>query len=456
MAEERLRRGLKSVSARFGVEVSVEMKGGDWRARLGMQVSGTGSAAEERCEARGVEELRSLAQSACARLAGSAVRDFGNNAYAASLLGAGPLAILDDAELSHWQRLLSLQLEAAAVHTLLRLCAETEVLARRSKAAAARNAEVQLAFSRDVAPVADAASMRGRLERAALALGEGQPGAASEVLRTVVADEQELLQGLDARRRSFFAVVLTLAHFLERAEGVAGAEELCSGFVQEALTTPAGSWESFHLDRGGSPTAAALGEVSSLLGENHPLVRCLAAVLPKPAQVRPVEEEAWPDEARIRSARVAEAQAAAPVPERVWAMRNAAATLALTGAREQALALLRQAVEVEDAWVGGSPDPRLLGALCDLHAVLAGSEEAAPVAERIVQICAAVADSHVEAGETEEAALLLSSVAAEYGGGEQAAAAASRSVGVPPERGLVRRLADARQSERGRVTGAHS
>lgn len=456
VTEERLRRGLKTVSARFAVEVSVESKGGDWRARLGVDVSGTGSAVEDKCEAGGVEDLRQQAQSAYARLAASAVCEFGNNAFATSLLGAGPLAILDDAEFAHWQRLLRVQLEASALQTLLRLCAETEVMARRSKTGASRSAELQLAFLRDVAPVADSASMRGRLERAVLALHQAQPDACSEVLRAVAADEQALLTGLDARRRSFFAVVLTLAHFLDRAAGTAGAQELCSRFVQEALVTPAGSWESCFLDRGGSPSAAALAELSSLLGESHPLTRCVAATLPKPAQVHPAEEEEWPDEARIRAARVADAQAAAPVPERVWAMRNAAATLALTGAREQALALLRTAVEVEAAWVGGSPDPRLLGALCDLHSLLAGSAEAGPVAERIVVICTAIADARLEAGDAPGAALLLASVAAEYGGGPEAAVAVARLADVEPEMGLVRRLAEAHQSVRGRVTGANS
>lgn len=49
-----------------------------------------------------------------------------------------------------------------------------------------------------------------------------------------------------------------------------------------------------------------------------------------------VEEEApqeeWPDESDIRRARSEAAKAATPIPEQIWALRNSAQTLAMTGA----------------------------------------------------------------------------------------------------------------------------
>lgn len=38
-------------------------------------------------------------------------------------------------------------------------------------------------------------------------------------------------------------------------------------------------------------------------------------------------EEEWPDQAVTAAARLAEREAATPVPERVWALRNVASTL---------------------------------------------------------------------------------------------------------------------------------
>ena len=38
-------------------------------------------------------------------------------------------------------------------------------------------------------------------------------------------------------------------------------------------------------------------------------------------------EEEWPDQAETAAARLAEREAATPVPERVWALRNVASTL---------------------------------------------------------------------------------------------------------------------------------
>ena len=43
-------------------------------------------------------------------------------------------------------------------------------------------------------------------------------------------------------------------------------------------------------------------------------------------------EEEWPDQAETAAARLAEREAATPVPERVWALRNVASTLVRPGA----------------------------------------------------------------------------------------------------------------------------
>ena len=68
-------------------------------------------------------------------------------------------------------------------------------------------------------------------------------------------------------------------------------------------------------------------------------------------------EEEYPDTAERKKATAAARDAATPVPEKVWALRNVGSTLAMGGAREQARArqLLEKAVVLKQQWLS---DPR--------------------------------------------------------------------------------------------------
>lgn len=70
-------------------------------------------------------------------------------------------------------------------------------------------------------------------------------------------------------------------------------------------------------------------------------------------------EEEWPDEAEAAAARAQAREAATPVPERVWALRNVGSTLALGGPGERARArqMLEKAALLKADWVGGSRHP---------------------------------------------------------------------------------------------------
>lgn len=70
-------------------------------------------------------------------------------------------------------------------------------------------------------------------------------------------------------------------------------------------------------------------------------------------------EEEWPDETELRAARMADKDAKTPVPERVWALRNVAGTLAMGGAGERARArqLLEQAVLLKQQWAEANDHP---------------------------------------------------------------------------------------------------
>lgn len=70
-------------------------------------------------------------------------------------------------------------------------------------------------------------------------------------------------------------------------------------------------------------------------------------------------EEEWPDEDEVRAARMAVREEATPVPERAWALRNVASTLALGGPGERARArsLLEKAVLLKEQWLDNDQHP---------------------------------------------------------------------------------------------------
>ena len=70
-------------------------------------------------------------------------------------------------------------------------------------------------------------------------------------------------------------------------------------------------------------------------------------------------EEEWPDASETAAAAFAERQARTPLPERVWALRNVAGTLALGGLGERARArrLLEEAVALKEEAVGNKEHP---------------------------------------------------------------------------------------------------
>ena len=85
----------------------------------------------------------------------------------------------------------------------------------------------------------------------------------------------------------------------------------------------------------------------------------------------------WPDMQEVRRARREEVEATTPVPERIWALRNAAAALALTGVPVKAREMMENAVQLKDDWVDDPVSPRLLGELqvrapgCAAHQTMA-------------------------------------------------------------------------------------
>lgn len=70
-------------------------------------------------------------------------------------------------------------------------------------------------------------------------------------------------------------------------------------------------------------------------------------------------EEEWPDASELAAERAAAREAATPVPERVWALRNVAATAAMSGPAGvgRAVQMLDKAIGLKEEWVGGAEHP---------------------------------------------------------------------------------------------------
>ena len=65
------------------------------------------------------------------------------------------------------------------------------------------------------------------------------------------------------------------------------------------------------------------------------VVAPLVALCVQAALAAKLLEEEWPDRAETAAARLAEREAATPVPERVWALRNVASTLVSGSLKQQ-------------------------------------------------------------------------------------------------------------------------
>lgn len=136
--------------------------------------------------------------------------------------------------------------------------------------------------------------------------------------------------------------------------------ELVVGAPQDSLQVPA-TLLSLVL----GPDHPLAREMASIAEANQsPITRQLAQEKQRIYQTELAEkllEEEWPDETEMRAARMADKEAKTPIPERVWALRNVAGTLAMGGPGERAKArkFLEQAVKLKQKFAGAPDHPGL-------------------------------------------------------------------------------------------------
>lgn len=299
----------------------------------------------------------------------AAAGDFASAVRLQAMTGSGALQAMDEYELQLWVYVATARTIAAAQPQMAALIdgSSTRVIDRTK--------DVQVGTERFVLPENQPQQFAARANAAAAALHERRTSDASMLLDGLVEDEERLFyQGLPEGTPPHLAAAAALASFVDRA-----SEQ------QPSSAAAAASFARSHLAAltAGAPLdslAPWAVYMEAILADGH-LVAAIARDLSEknmsPAIRREMKnrrlaeeaalaealvQEEWPDASESAAARVAQREATTPIPERVWALRNVAATSALGGpaGAARAVQLLQQALQLKEEDLGDSSHPCLL------------------------------------------------------------------------------------------------
>jgi hypothetical protein len=486
-------------AARGDVEVEV-------RARAGIS-----SPATESGVYASVAQARVAATAMCTSVARTAVASWASDQRLKLMTGdAGPNSPLraadasehaggfDECEFEHWTRVGGARLDAELRALTQRAGAGVEFKMRApggGDANQSASSEAELVVERAALPLTDRDNVANRLYAAMLAAGDGAFGVASDDLEWVARFELGQLHGLDGGlcfpavtqadlsdpdkrlKGGLLALMVTLSHWLARARlellGSAGADPEasdadpgarktyanCAALANRMLTTEANaegaSWKAMYLDGfSGDVLSQAASTARAVLSKRDPIRAMLEAAEEeqrrKLAGVPTTDEEAYPDREASRKARHKAERDAVPLAEKLWAMRNAAAQMAVSGSKGQARSMLEEAYQLrvealakqkareeeENSTAFGATKTTVekekekpgtvvvapetlpeLTALEDLFASeKAWSRELAGVRAQVLKAVRTAADRAASAGDNRRAAALLEGAAREYGG----------------------------------------
>lgn len=340
--------------------------------------------------------------------AGAAANDFASALRLQALAGSGPLQVMDEGELQLWVHVATMRTIAVARKQLETLVNES------SDRINDRTEVIKVGTERFVLPREEMQRLSLRYDAAVAALHDGRTSDASVLLESLAEDEERsFYQDLPKATVPHLGAALALASFVDKAFDehpsiAAAATSLATSLLTtRTAAAPLDSLASF----------AAFLEAS--LPESHPITiagheladKNMSPATRREKKNRQLAEEAtlaealvqeeWPDASESAAARAAQREAATPIPERVWALRNVAATSALGGpaGAARAVQLLQQAVKLKEDDLGDSYHPCLLP---ELDAMAQAAAAAGPD----------LGDTETEA--RERALRILSYVAARY------------------------------------------
>lgn len=352
-----------------------------------------------------------------------------------NMTGQGALQHMGEPELQHWMRLTCCRTLATSAQAVQQL------LQRHGQRPTGQKAPVQVRTEYGVLPVDHPKRTEAQLDSAVAMLEGGSiSSCADSILKPMMEQtEQAFQQGLSAPCPQHVGTALALAHFLDHmyhhrpAKRVEASPwfEAANSLVQDLLTQTVKDAPKDSL----MPLAQYMHHA---LSSDHAVTivvqRLADANLSSATKRRQQEEqklleaelaaqlleEEWPDEDEVRAARMAVREEATPVPERTWALRNVASTLALGGPGERARArsLLEKAVTLKEQWLDSDQHPGLLVELDALGSVLEASTEwqqdAVAIRARMLRILSLVASRYLSAGETPSGVIVLESAVRRY------------------------------------------
>lgn len=415
----------KEATLQFAIDAGTLLGG-----RAGTAVSRFGSSADAD------EALPALVAGQCH----AATEAYESSARLQAMTGEGPLSAMAEAELRHWMALSTCRSSIRATSAAL---AGLQAFQRCSRGVP------QLFEERTeygVLPRDSEQSSTTRFSRVAGHLEEGRLEDAAAVLLDMMEDEDQafyaglapLPAGLDGSPQVLGGALL-LGFFMSWAEQAGEASEERPGWLGAALSLAEQLLQKSVAGAARDTLQLPVLLLIESLGPGHPLLPPLASISEanmSSARRREREdrermhqaelaaqmlEEERPDVAQTRAERLAEMETKTPVPERVWALRNVAGTLAMggLGERSRARQLLEQAVQLKQRFSGSLEHPSVLPELVALHGVLRldsqWAPDAAAVAGKIIDALSTIALAYQSSGDVLSAAVLLEAAVAGYG-----------------------------------------
>lgn len=346
-----------------------------------------------------------------------------------SMTGEGPLKWLDDVELRYWMYI-------SAMRTAI------SVLSRSQQALQHLPFEcnIQTRTEYGVLPEDHPKKLSAQLDRAISLIETGRSVDAQDLLMgdlaleckvAIYTDLPPLPSSLDCCP-PFLGFALLCAHLLDRClhDRPARVSDAPAWFEAAVMMVRSCLQESTS-NAGPDTLQASASLLDGVLGKTHPVASIVSHFseanlsstkkqarvekerLAKAELAAKLLEEEWPDANELKKARMADKEAKTPIPERVWALRNVAGTLAMGGPTEkgQARRLLEQAVLLKQQFANAPDHPGVLPELCALFDLLqtqkAWENDAKGVASLILKILGTIAESYIEIGDVASAVVLL-------------------------------------------------
>ncbi|GMH42169.1 hypothetical protein BSKO_10088 [Bryopsis sp. KO-2023] len=338
-----------------------------------------------------------------------------------SMASSGPLELMDELELEHWMRRVSIRCELAASQA-------AEKVLQTHKDGRVREAEegFEIRSEWGILPKGNEGRTDFLLAKAvdSLLKPNGKNSAKKIILEMAASEATTLSKGLVSSKLNFeiLALATTLAHFIDRTmeqksiEMAEKGNELMQEILQEAVVwAPKDSLApvSETLTRALGMENSVRAWMTVLADRN--LSKATKQLILEQQQLIEAElkakvmQQEWPDRQELAAARAQEAEDATPVPERVWAMRNVARTLSMGSSLSQAKSLIEKALRLQVEHLETKDHPGVIPALFDYAQVLSklpGEEQQAQsVWEDVLALVDSVGDRYRKQGDLASAVI---------------------------------------------------